>query len=124
MKLTKTDEDVSLYGDKCNFYLDEKNKTVVCTTVYKNESIKGLATCSPEDEFDISVGKALAYARCKQKLAKRKLLHAQKVYSKAAEDEARANKKLLNAFLFVRDSEEYLKNSNEYLSSLIVHLED
>lgn len=112
MKLTKTKEDVSLYGDKCNFYLDTKAKTVVCATMYKNERIRGIAKCDPEDEFDIDIGKVLAYSRCRQKLAKKKLAHAKRVYDKALNDQDRARKNVLKALSFLHDSEEYLKRSN------------
>lgn len=118
MKLTKTKEDVSLYGDKCNFYLDTKAKTVVCATMYKNERIRGVAKCNPEDDFNLDIGKVLAYVRCKQKLAKRKFAHAKRVYDNALSDEVRARKNVLKAFSFLHDSEEYMKRSNEEIIEL------
>lgn len=122
MKLTKTEEDLFLYGDKCNFYLDKNTKTVICTTTYKNESIRGVAKCNPEDVFDVDIGKVLAYSRCKQKLAKKKLQHARKVYGNALRDEDKARRNLLKAFSFVHDSEEYLHESNYELKILTERL--
>ena len=118
MKLTKTEEDLNLYGDKCNFYIDKKNRTVVCATTYKGESIRGVAKCDPADDFNIDVGKVLAYARCRQKLAKKKLAHSKRVYAKALADEMKAKNNVMKAFVFMHDSEEYLKNSNKELNEL------
>ena len=118
MKLTKTEEDLLLYGDKCNFYIDKKNRTVVCATTYKNERLRGIAKCDPADDFDIDVGKVLAYARCRQKLAKKKLAHSKKVYAKALADELKAKNNAMKAFVFMHDSEEYLRQSNNELKEL------
>ena len=122
MKLLKTKEDLNLYGDKCNFYINTDTRTVVCATTYKNERLRGVAKCDPEDDFDTEIGKLLAYIRCRQKLAKRKLAHAKKVYLRSLEDERKAKKNVAKAASFYRDSVEYLKASNEALEKMMERL--
>ena len=83
MKLEKTYSDTAMYGNKYNFYHNVDTRTVVCTTMYKGQTIRGVAKCDPEDEFNLEVGKMLSYLRCKQKFACKKLKHAYQSYDEA-----------------------------------------
>jgi hypothetical protein len=43
-------------------------KMVVVTTTYKGKTIRGVARCAPEDEFNKIIGEKLARTRCESKL--------------------------------------------------------
>lgn len=56
-----------------------KNQVIVITH-YRGKSIKGVAKCSPEDEFDLERGTAIAKCRCDLKLMNKKQMDDAKQY--------------------------------------------
>ena len=118
MKLEQTNADISTYGKKYHFYYNEENQTIVCTTIYKGQMVRGIAKCSPEDNFDIDIGKRLAYFRCKQKFAQKKLNRALKVYKDAVAMEAKARNDFSKAAEFVSDSGHQLRLASNELINL------
>lgn len=111
MKLEQTYSDINAYGEKYHFYYHEENKTIVCTTLYKEQMVRGIAKCYPEDEFNLEVGKKLAYLRCKKKFARKKLKRALRAEHDAFIAEARAKYNLDSACEFVSDSETQLADA-------------
>ena len=105
MELTKTYSDIAEYGEKYRFYHNAENSVIVCTTIYKGETVRGVAKCSPEDRFDVEAGKRLAYLRCKQKFLHKKLKRAQKVYASAVSEHAKTQNMYQVAAEFVEDVE-------------------
>lgn len=72
-------------------YIVTSNKVIAIST-YGNESVRGIAKCSPTDTFDMETGKRLATARCNKKIAKKRYCGAMKnvqqaklAYKRAAE---------------------------------------
>lgn len=54
-----------LLDNRCSFYQQER--IVVCVCRYDNNKIAvGITRCHEDDEFDIKVGRAIAYARAKK----------------------------------------------------------
>ena len=118
MELTKTYSDIAKYGEKYHFYHTADNRTVVCTTLYKGQIIRGVAKCNPEDEFDLEFGKDYAYLRCRQKFMLKKLNRAKKTKDEAIISVARANNNLYKAYEFVNDVEMQLAYINKELNEL------
>ncbi len=119
MKLGKTLEDFETYGIKYQFYYNEDKNSVVCTTVYKGQTIRAIAKCDPEDTFNLEVGKKIAYLRCKQKFARKKLIHAGAVYRDSFSKYERSKRNLDKAAEFVSDSVHQLKEANEALVNCV-----
>ena len=123
MKLNPTYKDLQTYGDKYHFYYHLENHTIVCTTLYKGQMVRGIAKCSPEDDFSLETGKKLAYLRCKKKFLRKKLKRAINAKLDAVVAEARANNNLKKAYMFVCDTELQLdeaeKNLAEFEKTLI-----
>ena len=117
MKLGSTYEDYLEYGDRCKFYYNKDEQTIICTTLYKGQAVRGIAKCNPEDEFDLELGKKLAYLRCRKKFLRKKMKRALKAERDAIVAEARAKYNLDSAREFVSDSE-------MQLSSVINELEE
>lgn len=115
MNSTNTSSDVTKYGDKYHFYYNFANNTVVCITFYKGQTIRGAAKCNPDDNFNLDVGRRLAYLRCKQKFAKKKLKHSRKVYNESAIISAKAKNNFEKAREFMNDSEMQFENANNEL---------
>ena len=116
MKLTQTNSDISNYGEKYHFYHNVDTGTIVCTTLYKGQMVRGIAKCSPEDRFDVETGKKLAYLRCKAKFARKKLRRAEKAYDEAVVVAARAQNNLNKATYFVNDSDYQLTIATDELT--------
>ena len=111
MKLEQTNEDIKAYGKKYHFYYNEDNQTVVCTTLYKCQMVRGIAKCDPEDEFDLELGKKFAYLRCRAKFTRKKFKHALKVERDAFVVANKAKYRLDKAREFASDSEMQLVNA-------------
>lgn len=118
MKLEQTNDDIKTYGEKYHFYYHEDKKTVVCTTLYKGQMVRGIAKCDPEDEFDLEFGKKVAYLRCKAKFARKKFKHALKVEREAFVVANKAKYHLDKASEFVSDAEMQLVNAMVELNDL------
>lgn len=58
---------------------------IAAVSSFAGKPVKGYADCHPADEFDIEYGKALAAARCAEKIAEKRVKRA---YNKV--DEAKA----------------------------------
>ena len=116
MELTKTYSDIAEYGEKYHFYHTTDNRTVVCTTLYKGQIVRGVAKCNPEDCFDIEFGKKLAYLRCKHKFMQKKLNRAKKTKDEAIISVAKAKNNLWKADEFVNDVEMQLADINKELN--------
>ena len=115
MKLEKSTTDLSNYGTKYQFYYNEDKHSVVCTTIYKGQTIRAIAKCDPEDTFDLETGKKIAYLRCKQKFARKKMLHAGEVYHDSFSKYERSKRNLDKASEFLADSVCQYQAANEAL---------
>lgn len=54
---------------KYRYYTNGEN-VVVAVASYAGRTIRGVAKCSEQDEFDLETGKKLAAARCAMKIAR------------------------------------------------------
>lgn len=78
---------------------------VIALSSYAGRTVRGIAVCSPEDEFDLDYGKRLAAARCNEKIcAKRRF--------RAADKRAEAEQFYLMA-------KEHLQKMNEYYNDSV-----
>lgn len=116
MKITRTNEDLLNYSNKYHFYHNKDTGTIVCTTMYKGQMVRGVAKCSPDDNFDLDTGKRLAYLRCRLRYMKKKAKRANAVYKEAVIAEAKARDRLQHMIEFVQDAEEQIQTAaNELL---------
>ena len=60
---------------KYRYYTNGKN-IVVAVASYAGRTIRGVAKCSDQDEFNLETGKKLAAARCAMKIAKKRVKYA------------------------------------------------
>ena len=110
------------YGTTYNFYQSPSDRSVICTTYYKGQIIKGIAKCDPADTFDLERGKELAYLRCRKKLLKRKVDRAVDVYSQTVEAVCTANKRRQRAIEFFNDASNEYKEITQALEELETEL--
>ena len=106
--------DVNKY--KCYGY-DEKNEDgsirahcVVAISTYAGKTVKGYAKCHPDDAWDWEKGKALAIARCAEKIATKR-------NARATRKVAEAQDILSEAIAYLNDMLDYQMNSADELAA-------
>ena len=105
--------DINKY--KCYGY-DEKNEDgsirahcVVAISTYAGKTVKGYAKCHPDDAWDWEKGKALAIARCAEKIAAKR-------NARATRKVAEAQDILAEAIAYLNDMLDYQLNSADELA--------
>jgi hypothetical protein len=56
---------------------------IICLSTYAKKPVRGIAKCSPNDTFDIEIGKKLAQLRCDEKVADKRADRALDKYLEA-----------------------------------------
>jgi hypothetical protein len=59
------------------YVIDEEHRTVVCLSSFAGQTVRGVARCSPNDVWDVDIGKMWAEARCAAKIAHKRLRRAE-----------------------------------------------
>ena len=72
-------------NNKYDYYIDEKNRKVIAVTHYAGRDIRSVATCAPEDDFNLEIGIKIATAKCEIKKARIKVRNASNKYLQAAQ---------------------------------------
>ena len=105
--------DINKY--QCYGY-DEKNEDgyiraqcVVAISTYAGKTVKGYAKCHPDDTWDWEKGKALAIARCAEKIAAKRS-------ARATRKVAEAQDILAEAIAYLNDMLDYQINSADELA--------
>ena len=65
-------------------FIETGNK-IICISTYAKKVVRGVAKCSPNDNFDIEIGKKLAQLRCDEKIADKRANRALDKYLEAEE---------------------------------------
>lgn len=86
-------------------YVVTSNK-VIALSSYGGRTVRGIAKCHPGDTFNEDVGKALAAARCNEKIAAKRYARAQQKYNATYE-------RLLSMEAEIHKVSDYLKDSYE-----------
>ena len=90
-------------------YIVVDNK-VIALSRYAGKTVRGIAVCAPDDEFDIEKGKELARLRCAHKIAKKRF--------------ARANRKIQEAYMQVQENVNFYNKMVEYYTSAQDEVDD
>ena len=67
--------------DKYRFY--QSDNKVIAVSTYAGQPVRGIAKCDPADEFSLEYGKALAAARCNEKIAEKRAIRASRKFFEA-----------------------------------------
>ena len=63
-------------------YYTNGNKVIAVST-YAGKTVRGVAKCAPEDEFDLETGKKIAAARCAVRIAEKRVARAEQKVEEA-----------------------------------------
>lgn len=88
-----------IYGH-CRVHVDSDAKVVVATSTYAGKTVRGVARCHPNDEFDMDKGIQLAVYRCNLKVANKR--------------QARAARKVKEAKLALYEAQVFLDKMLDY----------
>ena len=92
---------------------------VMAFSTYAGRTVKGVANCSPEDNFSLEKGTELAAARCAVKVAKKRVKRALNKLQKANEANAAAQKYLQSMTRYFLDSMSAQDKAEENLKKLL-----
>lgn len=104
--------------EKYHFYYDGDRKIIAVST-YAGKTVRGIAICHKDDEFDLEKGKKLAAARCAIKIAKKRVNRACDKVEEAWEAASRADKNLTKAQRYSEDAEWELEEAYRNLNGII-----
>ena len=95
---------------------------VIALSTYAGKNVRGIAKCSPNDEFDLDVGCTLAQLRCDEKIASKRVDRAKMKVAQARAEYEKASKFLseMEAY-YCRSLDEYntaVDNLHNYVKSL------
>ena len=94
---------------------EETPKKVIVLSKYAGKDVRGIAKCSPNDKFNVEVGRELATLRCDEKVAYKRYQRAQRKVAEAREEVRKATN-------WLAEMEDYLTRSmteyNEVLDKL------
>lgn len=105
--------------DRYNYVVIPEKKKVVAYSTYAGQSVRGVAKCAPDDEFDIEFGKKLAAARCNVKVARKRLKRALERRDVAWDNFIKAEDQLMKEEDYVDDSNVALTEAEIYLGTVI-----
>jgi hypothetical protein len=98
------------------------NKQVIAISSYAGKTVKGVATCSPDDNFSQSSGEKLATARCGVKIATKRHKRATEKLEEAERQFEMAKTYLDRMKQYESDSKERMKKADKYLNSILSDL--
>ena len=97
-------------------FIEAGNK-IICISTYAKKVVKGIAKCSPNDNFDIEIGKKLAQLRCDEKIADKRANRALDKYLEAGEI-------LAEAKMYFDDMRQYYLDSENKHDKALAELEN
>lgn len=79
-------------------------KKVIAVSSYAGRSVRGVATCSPQDAFDLDTGKELAAARCNVKIAEKRVKRAEEKKDEAFDEYMKARQRYRKMMDYLNDA--------------------
>ena len=97
-------------------------KEVVALSTYAGKTVRGVAKCDPNDEYNMGKGMELAAARCNAKIAKKRKAAAMKAHREAVIAFNEAKIRLADMENYVTDSQCRESEAKDYLNSLLTEI--
>ena len=91
---------------------------VIALSTYGGRTVRGVAKCHPGDTFNEEVGKALAAARCNEKVAAKRYARANQKYKEMCKEYQEYMNKVQKTCDYLRDSYEAYKEAKEIVSEI------
>ena len=109
--------------EKYRFYIatkvDGTPYKVFATSTYGGRTVRGSAKCSPEDTFDMELGRELAAARCNLKVAEKRANRAHKAYREAKDELKVAEQRFSDMDKYSSDARKAYLEARSHLEQLL-----
>lgn len=92
------------------FHTDGHSK-VIAVSSFAGQTVRGVAKCAPNDEFDLEYGKRLAAARCVAKIANKRMNRAEDKVNEAVEAVSTAIGHLYDMLCYSASAEANMTNA-------------
>lgn len=79
-------------------------RKIIALSTYAGKTVRGVAICSEHDQFDVEKGKALAAARCNEKVAAKRYERASRKLNDALDEFNNVEDKLTHAEQYYHDA--------------------
>ena len=106
--------------DKYRFY--QSDNKVIAVSTYAGLPVRGVAKCDPEDEFSLESGKALAAARCNEKIAEKRCKRAMRKSLEAYKAMTEAKEYFDRMVQYYEDSVDNLKIATDYVDDVLNYI--
>lgn len=87
-----------------NYRYYKANNKIIAVSTYAGKTVRGVAICAPEDEFNLEFGKKLAAARCNEKVAAKRYERANKKLNEVLKKENDLKDELQKVADYYRDA--------------------
>ena len=91
---------------------------IIALSTYGGRTVRGVAKCHPGDTFNEEVGKALAAARCNEKVAAKRYARANQKYQEMCKEYQEYMNKVQKTCDYLRDSYEAYKEAKEIVAEV------
>ena len=98
-------------------YVVTPNK-VIALSSYGGRTVRGIAKCHPGDIFNEETGKALAAARCNEKIAAKRYARANQKYEEMCKEYQEFMNKVQKTCNYLRDSYEAHKEAKQIVAEI------
>jgi len=104
--------------DNYQYFTDGKTKVVAVST-YAGKPVRGVAICSPDDEFDLETGKRIAAQKCNYKVAQKRVARATKKFQEARDAVGNAKAHYAKMLSYYSDAVHALDEAENELSHTV-----
>lgn len=97
-------------------------RKIIALSTYAGKTVRGVAICSEHDQFDVEKGKALAAARCNEKVAAKRYERANQKLNNTLDEYNTVEDKLTQAEQYYHDAYLAYNEAAQHVDTLLKEL--
>ena len=97
-------------------------RKIIALSTYAGKTVRGVAICSEHDQFDVEKGKALAAARCNEKVAAKRYERANQKLNNVLDEFNTVENKLTCAAQYYHDAYLAYNEAAQHVDTLLKEL--
>lgn len=97
-------------------------RKIIALSTYAGKTVRGVAICSEHDQFDVEKGKALAAARCNEKVAAKRYERANQKLNNTLDEYNTVEDKLTQAAQYYHDAYLAYNEAAQHVDTLLKEL--
>lgn len=97
-------------------------RKIIALSTYAGKTVRGVAICSEHDQFDVEKGKALAAARCNEKVAAKRYERANQKLNNTLDEYNTVEDKLTQAGQYYHDAYLAYNEAAQHVDTLLKEL--